>query len=135
MSTFYEKLAYKLTEWGKIIDLILINLQIIDLKWLLEMHKTQTDFNNNLTLKVFIFQFSNIFASLFYIAFLKGSFSGYPGNYNRIFGYRLEECTGGCLAELSQQLIIIMIGKQIISNMIEFIIPWVLILNFEYLLA
>ena len=92
------------------------------------MHKTQTDFDTNMTVKIFIFQFINLFSSLFYIGFFKGSFAGHPGNYHRIFGYRQEECAGGCLMELSQQLIVIMIGKQIISNVKEFLIPYVYIL-------
>ncbi len=87
------------------------------------MHKTQTDFDNSLTFKVFIFQFVNFYSSLFYIAFVKGKFAGYPGNYSTIFGLRQEECTNGCLIELSQQLAIITIGKQIINNCKEFLVP------------
>jgi hypothetical protein len=37
-----------------------------------EMHRTQTDFDNHFTIKVFIFQFVNIYSSIFYIAFVKG---------------------------------------------------------------
>ena len=51
-------------------------------------------------------------------------FVGYPGNYVHIFGLRNEECnTGGCLLELAQQLIVIMIGKQIINNCQEVAVP------------
>jgi hypothetical protein len=38
----------------------------------IEMHRTQTDFDNHFTIKVFIFQFINIYSSIFYIAFIKG---------------------------------------------------------------
>jgi hypothetical protein len=38
----------------------------------IEMHRTQTDFDNHFTIKVFIFQFVNIYSSIFYIAFIKG---------------------------------------------------------------
>jgi hypothetical protein len=55
------------------------------------MHKTQTEFDNNLTLKVYLFQFVNFYSSIFYIAFIKGKFNGYPGNYNKIFGLRQED--------------------------------------------
>ena len=55
------------------------------------MHKTQSEFENHLTFKIFIFQFVNFYASIFYIAFAKGNFIGYPGNYNKIFGYQQEE--------------------------------------------
>ncbi len=50
------------------------------------MHRTQTEFEDNLTFKVFIFQFINFYSSIFYIAFFKGRFVGYPGHYTHIFG-------------------------------------------------
>ena len=50
------------------------------------MHRTQTEFEDNLTFKVFIFQFINFYSSIFYIAFFKGRFVGYPGNYKHIVG-------------------------------------------------
>lgn len=40
--------------------------------FIVEMHRTQTEYEDNLTLKVFIFQFMNFFSSIFYIAFFKG---------------------------------------------------------------
>jgi anoctamin-7 len=50
--------------------------------------------------------------------------TGYPGNYSRLMGLRQEECApGGCLMELAQQLVIIMIGKQLINNVQEVMIP------------
>ena len=66
MGRFYEKLALKLTTW--------------------EMHRTQSDFDDNLTFKVFIFQFINFYSSIIYIAFFKGKFVGYPGHYKHIVG-------------------------------------------------
>ncbi|KAL5013614.1 hypothetical protein ScPMuIL_007884 [Solemya velum] len=100
----YEKLALKLTQW--------------------EMHRTQTEFEDQLTFKVFIFQFVNFYSSIFYIAFFKGRFVGYPGHYGTFFGLRNEECNnGGCLIELAQQLAVIMIGKQVINNAQEIIVP------------
>ncbi|KDR07370.1 hypothetical protein L798_03236, partial [Zootermopsis nevadensis] len=104
MSRVYEKLAHRLTAW--------------------EMHRTQTEFDDNLTFKVFIFQFVNFYSSIFYIAFFKGRFVGYPGNYTRILRLRNEDCSaGGCLIELAQQLAVIMIGKQIINNAQEIFVP------------
>ncbi|RWS19369.1 anoctamin-7-like protein, partial [Leptotrombidium deliense] len=82
----YEKLAVRLTEW--------------------EMHRTQTEFEDHLTFKVFIFQFINFYSSIFYIAFFKGRYVGYPGHYRHIFHLRNEDCSNsGCLMELAQQLI------------------------------
>lgn len=100
----YESLALKLTQW--------------------EMHRTQTDFDNNLTFKVFLFQFVNYYSSIFYIAFFKGRFVGYPDHYTYMMGLRNEDCnSSGCLMELAQQLAIIMIGKQVINNAQEILLP------------
>lgn len=100
----YEKLAHKLTD--------------------LEIHRTQTEYDESLTLKSYLFQFVNYYSSIFYIAFVKGKFVGYPAKYNRIFGYRQEECNpGGCLMELTIQLAIIMIGNQALNSFLEMVIP------------
>ncbi|KAK7085083.1 Anoctamin-7, partial [Halocaridina rubra] len=104
MGRIYEKLAYRLTTW--------------------EMHRTQSEFEDSLTFKVFIFQFVNFYSSIFYIAFFKGRFVGYPGHYRRILGLRNEDCSaGGCLIELAQQLAVIMIGKQVVNNAQEILVP------------
>lgn len=104
LSKVYDRLALVLTQW--------------------EMHRTQTEYEDNLTFKVFVFQFMNFYSSIFYIAFFKGKLIGYPGNYTRIFGLRNEECSpGGCLIELAQQLAVIMIGKQVIGNVQEVFVP------------
>ncbi|GAB6018699.1 Anoctamin-7 [Chamberlinius hualienensis] len=100
----YEKIAQIITDW--------------------EMHRTESQYEDNLTFKVFIFQFVNFYSAVFYIAFFKGRFSGYPGHYNSILGLRPEVCNaGGCLVELAQQLAVIMIGKQVINNTVEVLIP------------
>lgn len=57
----------------------------------LELLRTQTQFDDSLTLKIYLLQFVNYYASIFYIAFFKGKFIGYPQKYNKIFGYRQEE--------------------------------------------
>uniref|UniRef100_A0A3Q3WCA1 Anoctamin n=1 Tax=Mola mola TaxID=94237 RepID=A0A3Q3WCA1_MOLML len=104
LSKFYTALAHILTRW--------------------EMHRTQSKFEDMFILKVFIFQFVNFYSSPVYIAFFKGRFIGYPGNYNSLFGVRNEDCgAGGCLIELAQELLVIMVGKQLINNVQEFICP------------
>ncbi|XP_035162246.3 anoctamin-7 isoform X6 [Callithrix jacchus] len=104
LSKIYVTLAHVLTRW--------------------EMHRTQTKFEDSFTLKVFIFQFVNFYSSPIYIAFFKGRFVGHPGNYHTLFGVRSEECAaGGCLIELAQELLVIMVGKQVINNMQEVLIP------------
>ncbi|XP_053270925.1 anoctamin-2b [Pleuronectes platessa] len=88
--------------------------------WLteLEIHKTETNFEERLILKAFLLKFMNAYAPIFYVAFFKGRFAGRPGNYVYVFNdYRMEECApGGCLIELCIQLSIIMLGKQLIQN-------------------
>ncbi|KAJ8968708.1 hypothetical protein NQ314_002163 [Rhamnusium bicolor] len=89
-----------------------------------ELLRTQTEFDDSLTLKIYLLQFVNYYGSIFYIAFFKGKFVGYPKDYNKIFGYRQEECgPGGCLVELCIQLGIIMIGKQAMNTILEMLFP------------
>ncbi|XP_074536453.1 anoctamin-7 [Halichoeres trimaculatus] len=104
LSRVYTSLAHILTRW--------------------EMHRTQTKYEDMFILKVFVFQFVNFYSSPVYIAFFKGRFVGYPGHYNTLFGVRNEDCgAGGCLIELAQELLVIMVGKQLINNVQEFILP------------
>ena len=56
-----------------------------------EYLRTQTEFDESLTVKIYLFQFVNYYTCIFYIAFLKGKFVGYPSKYNRIVGLRQEE--------------------------------------------
>ncbi|KAF7700140.1 hypothetical protein HF521_003098 [Silurus meridionalis] len=104
LSKVYTRLAQILTQW--------------------EMHRTQTKYEDAFILKVFVFQFVNFYSSPVYIAFFKGRFVGYPGNYYTLFGIRNEDCgASGCLIELAQELLVIMVGKQIINNVQEFVLP------------
>ncbi|XP_015674147.2 anoctamin-7 [Protobothrops mucrosquamatus] len=101
---------------------IYIALALFLTKW--EMHRTQTTFEDAFTFKVFIFEFINFYSSPIYIAFFKGRFVGYPGHYDKLLGIRNEDCApGGCLIELAQELLVIMVGKQIINNIQEILIP------------
>ncbi|XP_061532020.1 anoctamin-5 isoform X2 [Phycodurus eques] len=95
----------------------------------LEIPKTHVEYENKLTIKMFLFQFVNYYSSCFYVAFFKGKFVGYPGGYSYMFGQRSslrnEECDpGGCLIELTTQLVIVMTGKQVWGNIQESLVPW-----------
>lgn len=91
----------------------------------LELPRTQTEYDDSLTLKMYLLQFVNCYSSIFYIAFFKGKFVGRPGKYNSFLGYQQEECgVGGCFLELSIQLAIIMIGKQAFSALSEMAWPY-----------
>ncbi|XP_017775817.1 PREDICTED: anoctamin-1-like [Nicrophorus vespilloides] len=90
----------------------------------MEFLRTQTEFDDSLTLKIYLLQFVNHYASIFYIAFFKGKFIGSPRKYNKIFKNRQEECgPEGCLMELCIQLAIIMIGKQAMNTVLEMLFP------------
>lgn len=109
----------------------------------MELLRTQTEFDDSLTLKIYLLQFVNYYASIFYIAFFKGKFVGYPGSYNRLFDFRQEEVNlqmcfchffnpfffqcgpGGCLLELCIQLAIIMVGKQAMNTGLEMFVPYI----------
>eukprot|EP00052_Salpingoeca_macrocollata_P019290 m.159840 g.159840 ORF g.159840 m.159840 type:complete len:944 (+) comp20920_c0_seq5:129-2960(+) len=106
LAMVYKLLALKLTDW--------------------ENHRFQEDYERQLALKMFVFQFVNNYASLFYIAFFKGRFAGYPGNYNTFWGMRTEQCAEyGCLLEVTITLAITMVGKQLINQTQEIIIPYI----------
>lgn len=98
---FYEVIASALTRW--------------------ELHKTQSDHEDSFTVKMFIFQFVNLYSSLFYIAFIKGRLiTHFPGKIFNSWFYGLESCAShGCLLELTIQLIIVFILKQTLNNIIE----------------
>jgi len=105
LNIIYEKLAIALTDW--------------------ENHERQTEHEQALTLKVSLFQFVNSYASIFYIAYFKGQFVGRPGDRGELFGIRDEDCPEyGCMLELTIQLAIIMVGKQVFGNFVEVILPW-----------
>lgn len=58
----------------------------------LEIHRTENDYENALTLKMFLFQFVNFYASIFYIAFIKPWLTNPPGAESYKIGkYKAEE--------------------------------------------
>ncbi|NXF10776.1 ANO9 protein, partial [Smithornis capensis] len=93
----------------------------------LEKPRTFSQQENNFTIKIFTFQFFTNFSSLIYIAFFLGRINGRPGHYVRIAGrWRLEEChPSGCITDLFIQMAVIMVLKQTISNVMEYLIPWI----------
>ncbi|XP_043980341.1 anoctamin-9 isoform X1 [Gambusia affinis] len=91
----------------------------------IEETRSFADTENSFTVKMFTFQFFTYFSSLFYVAFFLGRINGHPGEYVRLAGqWRLEEChPSGCLTDLFIQMAIIMVLKQVISNMFEYFGP------------
>ncbi|KAF4518391.1 hypothetical protein B566_EDAN010483 [Ephemera danica] len=92
--------------------------------------RTQTEYDNSLTFKIFIFEFFNCYSYLMYVAFFKGQFFTYPGDdemWNTFFGIPGDQCDpAGCVSELFIQLIVIMVGKQVFNNLMEIVFPWIM---------
>ncbi|XP_073997753.1 anoctamin-4-like isoform X3 [Rhodnius prolixus] len=96
-----------------------------------ENPRTQIEYEDSYTFKIYFFEFMNFYSSLIYIAFFKGRFFSYPGDsdsrsseFLRIKG---DVCDpAGCLFELCIQLAIIMVGKQFFYNFVELGYPAVL---------
>lgn len=116
-----------------------------------ENHRTDTEYEDALILKTFMFQFCNSYGALSYIAFIKEPilFSMFgPGddymdvkdvNGTRIYddaetweadlsegeviGYN-SQCNPSCMGELSGQLFAIFVTRVIIANFKEVIVPY-----------
>ncbi|XP_072017851.1 anoctamin-4-like isoform X2 [Amphiura filiformis] len=94
-----------------------------------ELHRTETDYEDSYTFKMYFFAFVNYYSSSFYIAFFKGKLPGNPSDYGKILGLRQEECDpAGCLQELFINIAIVMCGKQFFNNFMEIFVP--IALNF-----
>ncbi|KAM9705183.1 anoctamin-4-like isoform 2-T2 [Menidia menidia] len=93
----------------------------------LEQPRTESEWENSFTFKMFLFQFVNLNSSTFYIAFFLGRFTGRPGAYLRLINrWKLEEChPSGCLIDLCMQMGIIMVLKQTWNNFMELGCPLV----------
>ena len=57
-----------------------------------ELRRTQAEFDDALTIKMYLLQFVNYYGSIFYIAFIKGQFIGRPDDYARFLGFRQDYC-------------------------------------------
>ncbi|CAJ0838800.1 11329_t:CDS:10 [Entrophospora sp. SA101] len=86
-----------------------------------ENHRTATQFEDALILKTYLFDFINFYSALFYILILKKQFAKdfLPQNGN----YPGCEFQNNCMAELTLQLAIILIGKQTVGHIREVYIP------------
>ncbi len=101
LGKFYEWIAVKLTN--------------------MEHHKTDTQYETALSIKVYMFQFTNFYSSIFYVAFFKGAVITRDQYLN-------EFCDSDyCLTEAFIQMVIIMVGKQLANNFQELVWPSILI--------
>uniref|UniRef100_A0A8D0C4D9 Anoctamin n=1 Tax=Salvator merianae TaxID=96440 RepID=A0A8D0C4D9_SALMN len=97
----------------------------------LEKPRSFSEREKSFTVKFFTFQFFTHFSSLIYVAFFLGRINGRPGDYVRVGGkWRLEEChPSGCLVDLFIQMAVIMLLKQTLSSVVEYMSPWI---NYKY---
>ncbi|KAL3880795.1 hypothetical protein ACJMK2_033006 [Sinanodonta woodiana] len=102
LGKIYDWLARKLTEW--------------------ENHRTQTQFDDALIIKLFVFQFANNYASCFYIAFFRGRFDD-SGLLSLGIQYQ-DDCEGTCMSQLSFQVLILMVSKPLPKFISDVILPW-----------
>ncbi|KAL4144975.1 hypothetical protein PRNP1_012649 [Phytophthora ramorum] len=82
-----------------------------------ENHRTDTEYEDHLIGKTFLFQFVNSYASLFYVAFIKTSVEGH------------DSCKPeghGCMDELMMGLGIIFILRLTSGNFFEAGLPWIM---------
>jgi hypothetical protein len=85
-----------------------------------ENHKTQTQYENSLVLKIFMFQFTNSFVSLYYTAFVKTFAEGCMVEEG---GKKVRRQGENCFDELFTQLVILFIVAYA-KNAVEIGLPY-----------
>ena len=76
-----------------------------------ENHRTESQYEDALINKTFVFQFINSFAALFYTGIVKGLIPQY------------DSCNHSCIDELSNMLFVILAGNLLTSNISEIGVP------------
>ncbi|KAJ8310954.1 hypothetical protein KUTeg_011493 [Tegillarca granosa] len=85
-------------------------------------HRTQSQYDDALIIKLFAFQFANSYSSCIYIAFFRGRFDSVWG----VFGLGTEytdDCSGSCMSQLSVQVFILMLVKPFPKLFKDIILP------------
>ncbi|XP_075255533.1 anoctamin-7-like isoform X2 [Convolutriloba macropyga] len=102
LEQIYKKLAWILTDW--------------------ENHRTQTEYDDALIIKIFAFYFVNSYSSLFYIAFIRGG-TGTKGILG--LGHKFtDECPNdNCMSELALQTLVLMAAKPVPKFCYDIILP------------
>jgi len=119
MNLLWKIVATKLTDW--------------------ENHRTHSEYENNLIFKIFLFYFVNSYLCLYYIAFFKNGFQFFDSQSSDLLdacksslgnnGYVVRSfniISGGCVDELTLQLITILATNITIGQAREVAIPWLL---------
>ncbi|KAG0344099.1 Anoctamin-5 [Podila humilis] len=94
-------------------------------EWLTEKenHKYTDSYEDSLIIKRYLFDFCNMYGTLFYYAFFKAPFG------RKIFIHNpdlQDECLyDACITELTVQLAVVFIGKQFLNGLFEMVFPWI----------
>ena len=106
-----------------------------------ENHLTETNYNDSLAAKTFLFQFVNSYTSFYYIAFFKNGYfiKDASGEQVAVGGWKLwgsnnyiDTCqssdprTYGCMPELTTNILITLLVNMFVSQLVEFVLPYVL---------
>ena len=120
--TFFQ--ARKFTLLSSVLNLVIIGIygQLFEqfamscTNW--ENHRTQSEFDNALVAKNFLFQFVNNYFVLFYIAYLREIKDPISG--------AAHPCEGGnCLPDLQQQLLVVFTGKTMAKQTTQTVKPFI----------
>ncbi|KAG0272261.1 Anoctamin-7 [Linnemannia exigua] len=87
-----------------------------------ENHKYTDAYEDSLIIKRYLFDFANMYATLFYYAFFKAPFGGKVLHRPDLRDTCLYD---SCITELSVQLAVVFIGKQFLNGLFEMFFPWI----------
>ncbi|KAF9934915.1 hypothetical protein FBU30_010183 [Linnemannia zychae] len=87
-----------------------------------ENHKYTDSYEDSLIIKRYLFDFANMYATLFYYAFFKAPFGGRLLNRHDLRDTCIYD---SCITELSVQLAVVFIGKQFLNGLFESVFPWI----------
>jgi len=91
-----------------------------------ENHKTDTDFEDSLIAKTFVFSFVNSYATLFYMAFIKSNVKILGVAQYCNVRAREENATDACFGDLGTSLFIIFCSQIVVNNSMEVVIPFLM---------
>lgn len=93
----------------------------ITTKW--ENHRTLSEFNNNLVLKLFIFNFANNYGTLIYLAYFRQI--DYPNGYFNMGSEYVDKCQNNyCTPLLTTQLLVSIISTPLANLGFHAVLPW-----------
>merc|ERR1719502_12031 len=82
-----------------------------------ENHQTQTQYNDALIMKVFIFQFVNSYAAILFMAFLAGRV--------HLFGVDVKCTRNGCVADIRNLIASTLALQVLVGNLFEVMVPYI----------